>query len=787
MYIGYLKGAKYSYTIAKTNAACPPETTEDGLITWSWKTLYCMGLDVHVDLGRECYVGAVTLPLGPKSRITSLEVFADGKLVGKYYAETGKTTNGRVTAPVGVTASALTLRVGSFTSEVSFTEPEIAVAYDDGAPLVWPTPESAEFGDGAVRISEIIASDNADEIFAKEFLEVRLEERFGDSAICKKCGVPVTLKIDTGSAYDGERFTVEVNEKGVTLTAGKRISLMYAVCALLSVGTDGEFRICKIDDKPAKEMRGFHMGLPAREHIDFAKRLFRYVLLPLGYNQLFVEFCGGMRFDSHPEISECWLEGNKKAKLGLQPAFPHDYMGAEGGLLEKDEVRELLAYARELGFEIIPEVQSLGHVQYLTYAHPEIGEKEEVDKDVKDTRNEDLRPSNFYTHCYCPSNEKSYEIIFELMDEIIEVAKPQRYVHIGHDEVYHLGKCPKCKDTPHAVLFARDVNRLYDYLKAKGYGTMMWSDMIQPVTKYETPDAIDMLPKDIVMLDFIWYFHFSKDIEENLLAKDYKVVAGNLYSSHYPRYKKRMTTEGMIGGEVSTWCAVNEYRLGKKGKFWDLTYTAEMLWKPELYDTNMREVYGHIITKYIQPVQRDEIRAKYYPKGYSVENFAIVAGENSKIPDELLAYRPEACIANGKSVNIGGKYARLKIEHATLLSIPRHPWVELLVCGEYTVKYSDGTEEKIPAQYAGNVQALNRRYGDPLREEYHRHTGYIGTWFSDPTLAAKDKRGDELLLTEYVWENPNPEKIIESISYKDAEGDLACVILTGVKGLNPVI
>ena len=785
MFIGYLKEAKYSYTIAKTKAACPPDSCEEGLFAWSWKALYCMGLDVHVDLGRECYVGAVTLPLGPKARITSLEVYSDGELVGKYYAETGKTTNGRVTAPVGVNAKNLTLRVGSTTSEVSFTEPEIAVAYEDSNPLVWPTPESVVFGEGSVMISEATSSDNADEIYAKDFLLTRLTERFGNNATCNCCGVPVKLVINNGAEYEGERFTVEVTPNGITLTAGKRISLMYAVCALLSVGCGGKFRVCKIDDKPAKEMRGFHMGLPKKANVDFAKRLFRYVLLPLGYNQLFVEFCGGMRFDSHPEISEGWLEGNKKAALGLQPKFPHDYMGAEGELIEKDDVRDLLGYARELGFEIIPEVQSLGHVQFLTYAHPEIGEKELEEKVVKDARFEDLRPNNFYTHCYCPSNEKSYEIIFDLIDEIIEVAQPQRYVHIGHDEVYHLGKCPKCKDTPHSVLFARDVNRLYNYLKEKGYGTMMWSDMIQPVTKYETPDAIDMLPKDIVMLDFIWYFHLTKDIEENLLAKDYKVVAGNLYSSHYPRYKKRMTTEGMIGGEVSTWCAVNEYRLGKKGKFWDLTYTAQMLWKPESYDENMREVYGYIINKYMQPVQRDEIRVKYNPNGYNEECFAIPDGDKTDIPEKLLSYRPSAIVANDATVTIGGKYTRLKIEHATLRSIPRHPWVELRVCGAYTVKYSDGSTESIPAQYAGNVQALNRRYGDPLREDYHRHTGYIGTWFSDPTLAAKNTDGSELLLTEYVWENPYPDKVIESISYKDAEGDLACVILSGVKGLNP--
>jgi hexosaminidase len=122
-------------------------------------------------------------------------------------------------------------------------------------------------------------------------------------------------------------------------------------------------------------------------------------------------------------------------------------MGAEGYVLEKDEVRDLFGYARELGFELIPEVQSLGHVQWITNAYPEIGEVDENEKQVEDDREDDLRPDKKFIHCYCPSNERSYEIIFDILDETIDVIKPQRYVHIGHDEVYHLGLCEKCRKT----------------------------------------------------------------------------------------------------------------------------------------------------------------------------------------------------------------------------------------------------------------------------------------------------------------------------------------------------
>ena len=171
---------------------------------------------------------------------------------------------------------------------------------------------------------------------------------------------------------------------------------------------------------------------------------------------------------------------------------------------------------------------------------------------------------------YCPSNKKSYEIIYDIIDEIVEVVKPERYVHMGHDEIYQIGLCPRCKGKDHAELYAKHVNRMYDYLKKKGLGMMIWSDMLQPTERYLTPSSIEKIPKDIIMLDFIWYFHFDIDMEDHILPYGFNVIIGiigNMYSSHYPRFESRIAKKGMIGGEVSTWCRFDEYNLAKKVRF----------------------------------------------------------------------------------------------------------------------------------------------------------------------------------------------------------------------------
>ena len=123
------------------------------------------------------------------------------------------------------------------------------------------------------------------------------------------------------------------------------------------------------------------------------------------------------------------------------------------------------------------------------------------------------------------------------------------------------------------------------------------------------------------------------------------------------------------------------------------------------------------------------------------------------------------------------------IEHTALRREMRIPWQELILSGEYTVKYTDGTSFIARAEYAGGVLYYDSKYGYPLPEPVHRHTGYIGTWFADPVFEGWTEHGEDILVMGYVVENPYPEKVIDRITYKSAEEDISEVILCGIKGL----
>jgi hypothetical protein len=118
---------------------------------------------------------------------------------------------------------------------------------------------------------------------------------------------------------------------------------------------------------------------------------------------------------------------------------------------------------------------------------------------------------NFYS--WCPNRPGVYEIVFDLMDELIE-AFEAKSLHVGMDEVFVLGECPKCEGTPNAELFAKAVNDIHGHVVGtRGMEMMMWGDrLLPPSTGYsmwersnnETEGAIELIPRDIVMCD--WHY-----------------------------------------------------------------------------------------------------------------------------------------------------------------------------------------------------------------------------------------------------------------------------------------
>ncbi len=156
-----------------------------------------------------------------------------------------------------------------------------------------------------------------------------------------------------------------------------------------------------------------------------------------------------------------------------------------------DDLKIVTDAAREAGLNMIPVIPALGHASYITdkpaYAH--LDENYGVGPTVGSLRT-DL--------------EETYELIGRLFDDVC-ASFPGSYVHVGLDEAPWLGAALKRQgrtiDAPR--LFADHCHRLDEMLRQRGRRMILWGDML-----YYFPEAIAMLPKDVIVMDW-YYYHFE--------------------------------------------------------------------------------------------------------------------------------------------------------------------------------------------------------------------------------------------------------------------------------------
>lgn len=346
----------------------------------------------------------------------------------------------------------------------------------------------------------------------------------------------------------------------------------------------------EVRDWPFLPHRWVHVYIPGKEALPFTRRYMRDFLLRYKFNGLIMEVGGGMRFDSHPEINVGWertvkewyAHGETIQKFGegipLGPAnrfAASCHFGVAGGsYIEKDDLRHLRDVASQYGLEIIPEIQSLSHAYYIACARRDLAET----------------PEMAWPDSYCPSNDKSYEVLFDIMDEYIDVLEPKR-VHIGHDEWRTDAFCSRCKGKDTGELFAQDVLKVHDYLKDKGLETWMWGDHFVDwhnrfgrgwsegtVVRYEKPDT--SAARDIIAAETsdIRITNWSGTRGDDVFKKlGWKSIVGNMRGTGEDDWAERVKKSGLLGGEISSWCSLDEFELAKLNLA-EAAYSVNLLW-----------------------------------------------------------------------------------------------------------------------------------------------------------------------------------------------------------------
>ncbi len=194
-----------------------------------------------------------------------------------------------------------------------------------------------------------------------------------------------------------------------------------------------------------------------------------------------------LRLETLPELS--WSEAWSKADAG-----------------------RLVRIARSMGLEVIPMFNCWGHASACRIKH---GRHVVLDQNP---RLAPLFEPDGWT--WCLTNSRAQALLRSVLDELIELAGPGQFCHLGCDEAYSHATCDRCRRTDRVQLFADHVNQLAEHLEQRGRRAIMWGDALlergqwpagfaaNGTPSLPTHEALGRLSRKIVIAD--WHYDVTK-------------------------------------------------------------------------------------------------------------------------------------------------------------------------------------------------------------------------------------------------------------------------------------
>jgi hypothetical protein len=264
---------------------------------------------------------------------------------------------------------------------------------------------------------------------------------------CHQGSGTLTLKLDvTGEA--------PASHEGYILT------ILNGHAEIIASGEAGLFYGCQTLEQLLEDARDFQTPVPACKIIDAPALSYRAVQIDIKHHldhmNIYYESIDRL---ARYKINAVIFEVEDKLRFQRQPLV------AAPQSISIDEMAALTKYARERHIEITPLVQGLGHATFILkhehYAH--------------------LRELPHNHWAFCPLDEGTYDVLFDLYLDAIDATPGSRYLHIGGDEIGNIGLCPRCKPTAdkegELSLNLYWLKRVCEFAGENGRIAIFWDDM----------------------------------------------------------------------------------------------------------------------------------------------------------------------------------------------------------------------------------------------------------------------------------------------------------------------
>ena len=245
-----------------------------------------------------------------------------------------------------------------------------------------------------------------------------------------------------------EAYSINVSSDGILVRAVAPEGIYRATRTLLkSVGTEKtssvEFPSAEVSDWPRFGYRGLMLDVSRHfSDVELVKRTIDMLALhQLNIFHWHLTDDQGWRIEikSHPELTEvgAWRDDTVVGRYLGGTDYPTDGK-RHGGFYTQEQIREIVAYAKERYIEIIPEIDLPGHTSAVLAAYPQLGCE---DKEYKVANRWGV-----IRDVLCAGNPASLDLFKDIMEEVCELF-PGKYIHLGGDECVkeRWKACPKCQ------------------------------------------------------------------------------------------------------------------------------------------------------------------------------------------------------------------------------------------------------------------------------------------------------------------------------------------------------
>ena len=406
-------------------------------------------------------------------------------------------------------------------------------------------------------------------------------------------GESTTIALLYEGAFSDEEYILDINEDTIAISATTSEGIIRGIQTLRQLlplqKKSAYIPALSIHDYPRFSWRG--MLLDCSRHFmekDFVKR---YIDL-LALHKMNV-------LHWHLTEDQGWrIEIEQYPKLTEIGAWRTQKDGSiYGGFYTKEDIREIVAYAKERHITVVPEIELPGHSLAALASYPQLsctGGPFEVENDW-----------GVFKDIYCAGNDSVFMFLENVLDEVLELF-PSKYIHIGGDEApkYRWDNCNKCKarmrneglDDSHQ-LQSYFITRIERYLNSKGRQIIGWDEILEgglapsaTVQSWRGMDGGIAAAKSghYAIMSPTSHAYFDYDLDAIDLQKVYSFEP-------IPSVLSEEEAQFILGGECNMWSERAPQDLVDSKVFPRLLAMSEVLWTtaPKDYPNFYKKVQKH--------------------------------------------------------------------------------------------------------------------------------------------------------------------------------------------------